>query len=160
VRSLAAVAVAGLALAACEDTGVMAGRPADAAGAPAAAAGSAAPGARIVLAGSPFGRIVWGPGRRAVYAFERDGRNRSRCYGECARLWPPVLTRGRPVAGPGLRRSLIGTTRRRDGRRQVTYAGRPLYFYAHEGPGQVLCHNVDLNGGFWWVVDARGRRRP
>jgi len=56
--------------------------------------------------------------------------------------------------------SLLGTTRRRGGRRQVTYAGRPLYYYAHEGPGRVLCHNVHLNGGLWWVVGPNGKRRP
>jgi len=64
------------------------------------------------------------------------------------------------VAGSGVRASLLGTTRRRDGRRQVTYRGRPLYYYAHEGAGQVRCHNVDLNGGLWWVIGPDGRRRP
>ena len=49
---------------------------------------------------------------------------------------------------------------RRDGRKQVTYAGKPLYFYAHEEPGEVRCHNVDLNGGLWWVVGPDGKRRP
>jgi predicted lipoprotein with Yx(FWY)xxD motif len=119
-----------------------------------------AAGTKITIRGSDFGRIVWGPKRQAVYAFERDRRGESRCYGECARLWPPVYTSGRPVAGPGIRRALLGTTRRRDGRLQVTYRGRPLYYYAHEGPGEVKCHNVFLNGGLWWVLDANGRRRP
>ena len=38
----------------------------------------------------------------------------------------------------------------------MTYGGRPLYYYAHEAPGEVRCHNVDLNGGFWWVVGRDG----
>jgi predicted lipoprotein with Yx(FWY)xxD motif len=117
-------------------------------------------GTRITVAGSQFGPMVWGPERQAIYVFQRDGFKRSRCYGECARAWPPVYTKGKPVAGPGARRSLLGTIRRRDGRLQVTYRGRPLYYYAHEGAGQVLCHNVDLNGGLWWVIDANGKRRP
>jgi len=50
--------------------------------------------------------------------------------------------------------------KRRDGRLQVTYAGKPLYFYAHEAPGEVRCHNVNLNGGLWWVVGPDGKRRP
>ena len=58
------------------------------------------------------------------------------------------------------KKSLLGTARRRDGRRQVTYAGKPLYYYAHEGPGEVLCHNVHLNGGLWWVLGPSGKRRP
>lgn len=125
-----------------------------------AAAPAAAAGTTVSLRGSEFGPMLWGPGRQAIYVFQRDRPRRSRCYGSCARAWPPVLTRGRPVAGRGVRRSLLGTTRRRTGRRQVTYAGRPLYYYANEGPRQVLCHEVDLNGGLWWVVGANGRRRP
>jgi predicted lipoprotein with Yx(FWY)xxD motif len=126
----------------------------------AAAPASAAKGTTIVVRDSPFGRIVWGPKRQAVYIFQRDRRNESRCYGECARLWPPVYTKGKPRAAAGARKSLLGTTRRRDGRLQVTYRGQPLYYYAHEGPGEVLCHNVNLNGGLWWVVAPDGKRRP
>jgi predicted lipoprotein with Yx(FWY)xxD motif len=124
------------------------------------AAASSAAGTKLTVSGSPFGRMVWGPHRQAVYVFQRDRRDVSRCYGACARAWPPVYASGRPVAGRGVRKDLLGTTRRRDGRRQVTYRGRPLYYYAHEGRGQVLCHNVNLNGGLWWVVGSNGRRRP
>jgi predicted lipoprotein with Yx(FWY)xxD motif len=125
-----------------------------------AAAPAQAAGTTISLRGSEFGSMLFGPKRQATYVFQRDGRNLSRCYGACARAWPPVYTTGRPVAGRGVRASLLGTTHRRDGRRQVTYRGRPLYYYAHEGPGQVRCHNVFLNGGLWWVVGPDGRRRP
>ena len=82
------------------------------------------------------------------------------CYGECAEAWPPVYTDGDPQAGTGVEESLMGTVRRRDGRLQVTYAGKPLYLYAHEAPGEVRCHNVNLNGGLWWVVGPDGKRRP
>jgi hypothetical protein len=41
----------------------------------------------------------------------------------------------------------------------VTHAGKPLYYYAHEAPGEVRCHNVDLNGGFWWVIGPNDKRR-
>jgi predicted lipoprotein with Yx(FWY)xxD motif len=98
--------------------------------------------------------------RQAIYIFERDTKNRSNCYGECARLWPPVYTKGKPDARTGVKQSLLGTTKRRNGKLQVTYAGKPLYYYAHEGPGQVLCHNVFLNGGLWWVIGPDGKRRP
>ncbi len=119
-----------------------------------------AAGTTVTARGSEFGTMLWGPKRQAIYIFQRDGRNRSRCYGDCAELWPPVYTKGKPVAGRGVRSSLLGTTRRRDGRRQVTYAGKPLYYYAHETGGQVRCHNVDLNGGLWWVIGPNGKRRP
>ena len=127
--------------------------------APAVGEASAA-GTTISARGSKFGTMLWGPKRRAIYIFQRDTRGRSNCYGSCATAWPPVLTSSRPAAGKGVRAALLGTTRRRDGKLQVTYAGKPLYYYAHEGPGQVLCHRVDVHGGLWWVVGPDGRRRP
>jgi predicted lipoprotein with Yx(FWY)xxD motif len=124
------------------------------------AAPAMAAGTKISVHPSDYGRMLWGPDRQAIYIFERDSENRSRCYGECAKAWPPVLTKEKPVAGKGVRKSLLGTKRRRNGKKQVTYAGKPLYYYAHEGPREVLCHNVFLNGGYWWVVGPDGRRRP
>jgi len=129
-------------------------------GAALAAPAAIAAGTRITARGSQFGTMLWGPNQQATYIFQRDKRGKSRCYGTCAEAWPPVYTSDKPVAGRGVRTSLIGTTRRRGGRRQVTYAGKPLYYYAHEGPGQVLCHNVSLNGGVWWVIGPDGKRRP
>ena len=128
-------------------------------GAAFSAAPAMAAGTKVTVRGSEFGSMLWGPKRQAVYVFQRDGRNRSRCYGKCAEAWPPVFTKGRPVAGAGTRAPLLGTLRRRGGKRQVTYAGRPLYYYVNEGPRQVLCHNVYLNGGLWWVVGPNGKRR-
>jgi predicted lipoprotein with Yx(FWY)xxD motif len=117
-------------------------------------------GTTIALRDSNFGPMLFDSNRQAIYIFERDSRGRSVCYGECAEAWPPVLTDGTPKADDGVKASLLGTIKRRDGQRQVTYAGRPLYFYAHEDPGVVLCHNVNLNGGYWWAVGADGKRRP
>jgi predicted lipoprotein with Yx(FWY)xxD motif len=117
-------------------------------------------GTTITLRDSNFGPMLFDSNKQAIYVFERDARNETVCYGECAEAWPPVITDGRPQAAKGVRASLLGTIERRDGRRQVTYAGKPLYFYAHEDPGVVLCHNVNLNGGYWWAVGADGKRRP
>jgi predicted lipoprotein with Yx(FWY)xxD motif len=119
-----------------------------------------AAGAKITVRGSDFGSMVWAPDRQAAYMFEPDRRDESRCYGRCAKAWPPVLTKGDPRAGRGVDPELLGTTRRRNGDRQVTYAGRPLYTYAHEGRGDVFCHDVDLNGGYWWVLGPDGEPRP
>ncbi len=115
---------------------------------------------RISASSSEFGRMLWAPGRQAIYMFENDRPDRSRCYGACAKAWPPVLTKGSPRAGRGLDAELLGTSRRRNGKRQVTYAGRPLYTYAHEGRGEVFCHDIDLNGGYWWVLGPDGEPRP
>lgn len=117
-------------------------------------------GTRIQVGDSQFGTMLFGPRDQAIYIFERDRMGKTVCYGECARAWPPVLANGKPRAAKGVRKSLLGTVTRRNGRRQVTYAGKPLYYYAHEGPGEVRCHNVNLNGGFWWVLAPDGRRRP
>jgi predicted lipoprotein with Yx(FWY)xxD motif len=104
--------------------------------------------------------MLFATNRQAIYIFERDRPGRSTCYEECAEAWPPVLTDGEPRPSGGVKENLLGTTRRRDGKTQVTYAGKPLYFYANEEPGEVRCHNVELNGGLWWVVGPDGRRRP
>jgi predicted lipoprotein with Yx(FWY)xxD motif len=130
------------------------------AGAATAATRERRAGTRIRVRRSEFGRMLFDSDRQAIYVFERDRKGRSVCYGECARAWPPVFTDGAPVAGKGVKKRLLGTVRRRGGKRQVTYGGKPLYFYAHEARGEVRCHDVNLNGGFWWVVGPNGERRP
>jgi predicted lipoprotein with Yx(FWY)xxD motif len=116
-------------------------------------------GTAIGLGDSEFGTMLFGRGDQAIYIFQNDPKGETVCYGECAEAWPPVFTEGKPKAGEGVRESLLGTVERRDGRLQVTYAGKPLYYYAHEAPGEVRCHNVNLNGGLWWVVGPDGERR-
>jgi predicted lipoprotein with Yx(FWY)xxD motif len=120
---------------------------------------SAPAGTTITVGGSEFGTMLFGSDKQAIYIFQRDSKGKTVCYGECADAWPPVFTKGTPKAGRGVKQSLLATVKRRDGKLQVTYAGQPLYFYAHEGAGEVRCHNVSLNGGLWWVVAPSGKRR-
>lgn len=113
--------------------------------------------ARIVVKESEFGRVLFDANDQVVYVFENDRPNRSACTSaECVEAWPPVLTRKPPTAGAGVDAGRLGAIRRSDGKLQVTYNGRPLYFYEHEGPGEIKCHNVSLHGGLWWVVTPRG----
>jgi predicted lipoprotein with Yx(FWY)xxD motif len=113
--------------------------------------------ARIVAEASEFGRVLFDANDQAIYVFEVDGPDQSNCTSaECVKAWPPVLTEEKPTAGAGVDAGLLGTIRRDDGRLQVTYNGRPLYFYEHEGPGEIKCHNVNLHGGLWWVVTPSG----
>ena len=123
-----------------------------------AARASADAQATLTVRSSPFGSILFDGRGRALYAFTRDRRGGgSRCYGACAQKWPVYFAGGRLVAGRGVKRSLLGTIRRRDGRRQITYNGRPLYHYVGDkSPGQVLCQNVDEFGGTWLVVRPSG----
>jgi predicted lipoprotein with Yx(FWY)xxD motif len=112
---------------------------------------------RIVAGESDFGRVLFDANGQVVYVFEIDRADESNCTSDdCVKAWPPVLTRGQPTAGAGVDAGLLGTIRRDDGTLQVTYDGRPLYFYEHEGPGEIRCHNVDLHGGLWWVVGPSG----
>jgi predicted lipoprotein with Yx(FWY)xxD motif len=122
----------------------------------AAAAGTS--GTTLTVRNSTYGSILFDGGGRALYAFTRDPRGgASRCYGACAKAWPVYFAKGKVLAGSGVKQSLIGTTRRRDGRRQVTYGGRPLYYYVGDGVGQVKCQGVDEFGGTWLVVRASGK---
>jgi predicted lipoprotein with Yx(FWY)xxD motif len=97
---------------------------------------------------------------QAIYLFDTETTSRPACYGDCADAWPPVLTTGPPQAAGEARADLLGTTDRDDGSVQVTYAGHPLYYYAHEAPGQVLCHDVTDFGGTWLVVTPGGAAAP
>jgi predicted lipoprotein with Yx(FWY)xxD motif len=100
--------------------------------------------------------VLFDDADQAIYFFDKEKSAKSECYGACAEAWPPVLTQGEPQAGGSVKASLLGTTQRDDGSTQVTYNGRPLYYYAHEGPGEVTCHNVDEFGGLWLAVDPAG----
>jgi predicted lipoprotein with Yx(FWY)xxD motif len=117
-------------------------------------------GTRLVVADSNFGPVLFDAAGQAIYLFDVETSPRPRCYRACAKAWPPVLTQGRPVAGRGARKALLGTTQRTDGTTQVTYDGHPLYFYAHEARHQVKCHDVFMNGGNWYAIASDGNPAP
>jgi predicted lipoprotein with Yx(FWY)xxD motif len=115
-------------------------------------------GSTVKATGSRYGRILADRREHTLYLFTRDQqKQRSRCYGACAKAWPPLYTKGRPRAGSGAQAGRLGTTRRRDGRLQVTYNGHPLYYYVSEDePREILCQDVDEFGGTWLVVSPNG----
>ena len=110
----------------------------------------------VTVRPSAYGKILFDGNGRALYAFTKDPRHRSVCTGTCAKKWPPYVLQTRAKAAPGVKASLLGTTRRPDGRTQVTYNGRPLYYYVGDPVGQVRCQNVSEFGGLWLVVRANG----
>lgn len=124
------------------------------------AAGDTRASSTLTVRNTRYGRILFDGRGRALYAFTRDRRGgNSRCNGACAKKWPVYFAKGRPLAGTGARQSLVGTTQRRDGRRQITYNGRPLYYYVGDkSAGQILCQNVNEFGGAWLVVHPNGQR--
>jgi len=112
----------------------------------------------LTVKSSAFGRVLFDGRGYVLYAFTHDAKGRSACYGACARAWPVYYAKGALRAGTGVRRSLLGTIRRRDGRRQITYAGRPLYYYVGDTKaGQIRCQNAVEYGGTWLVVRPSGR---
>ena len=120
--------------------------------APLAAPAMSAPGSGVTAHSSRYGTILFDRRGFALYAFTRDWRGRSACSGACAKAWPPYLVKGAAPSG-----RLLGTSRRADGSMQVTYAGRPLYYYVGDrSPGQILCQNVSEFGGRWLVVRPDG----
>ncbi|MGO9823364.1 MAG: hypothetical protein ACLPTJ_22255, partial [Solirubrobacteraceae bacterium] len=80
-------------------------------------------------------------------------------------LWPALVTKGAPIAGPGVNPRLLGTVRRTDldlpgvsSVRQVTYAGYPLYrFFLDQAAGDTQGANLDdpvvSPPGIWYLVD-------
>lgn len=91
-----------------------------------------------------------------VYQFGKDQGSTSSCYGACAENWPPVIAKGQP-SGEGAIASQLGTTKRKDGSVQVTYAGHPLYTYAGDKePGEANGNGLNFFGGEWWAMDESG----
>ena len=124
----------------------------------AAPAAAQAPGPTVTVKTSRFGRILFDGRGYVLYAFTRDTAGRSKCSGACARAWPPYIVKSRPRAAAGVAAARLATTRRANGSLQVTYAGRPLYYYVGDRKaGQILCQNVTEFGGVWLVVGPSGR---
>jgi predicted lipoprotein with Yx(FWY)xxD motif len=121
-----------------------------------AEASMAAKGTRVKVVSSDFGRVIADGKGEAFYLFDKESSEKPRCYGACASVWPPVLTKGKPMAANGVNQSLLGTTKRANGKLQVTYAGHPLYYYVDDSPGTILCHDVEEFGGLWLVVKPSG----
>ncbi len=115
-------------------------------------------GTVITTGDSEYGEMLFGGNGQAIYIWEVEKSSQPGCYGDCAEAWPPVLTDGAPSSSGNVNGDLLGTTQRSDGSTQVTYKNHPLYYYANEGPGEVKCHNVNLNGGLWWVIQPSGDR--
>ena len=117
-----------------------------------------ATGTVITTGESEFGTMLFNEKKQAIYIWELEESEKPECYAGCAEAWPPVLTDGDPQAAGNVNNNLLGTTVRTDGSTQVTYNKHPLYYYAHEEPGEVKCHNISTHGGLWWVIQPNGNR--
>jgi predicted lipoprotein with Yx(FWY)xxD motif len=79
-----------------------------------------------------------------IYRYDRDTGLKPTCVGECSRTWPPVL------ASPGATQ-VVGDwkTIERDGARQWSFRGRPVYTYVHDLPGTSKGDGVE---GVWHAL--------
>ena len=120
--------------------------------------GTKSGGTTVAVAKTRIGRILVDSKGITLYDFVTDKGGVSGCYGACAALWPPLITKGKPHAGRGVRASLLGTTKRKDGKLEVTYNHHPLYYFVTDRkPGQTTGQGVNQFGGPWWVLSPAGR---
>ncbi|MEU9092355.1 hypothetical protein ACIOEW_29255 [Streptomyces sp. NPDC087901] len=106
-----------------------------------------------------LGTIVVDEKGRTLYLFLADKKNKSNCEGDCAKAWPPLLSKGDAKAGKGVDKKLLGLTKRSGGEEQVTYNGHPLYHYAGDTkPGQTNGQGLDQFGAEWYALNAKGKQ--
>jgi predicted lipoprotein with Yx(FWY)xxD motif len=118
----------------------------------------ARPDATIGLANNGnLGKILIDSAGDTVYLFQKDTGAKSSCTGACASAWPPVLATGKPTVAGGLAATKVSTTRRSDGKSQVTYAGHPLYRYQGDSkPGDASGQGLNAFGANWYVLSSSG----
>jgi predicted lipoprotein with Yx(FWY)xxD motif len=121
---------------------------------------SAAGGTSVGTHSTKRGKAVASLHGYSLYMFQKDKKGgKSTCYGQCAKVWPPLLTTGRPVAikRSGVNSRLLGTTRRNDGKLEVTYNGWPLYLYQPDTrPGVINGEGANQFGAPWYLLNTAG----
>jgi predicted lipoprotein with Yx(FWY)xxD motif len=161
VAAAGALAI-GLSVAACgssssASSGTTAPASSGAGGSAGASAAASAGGTPIGTTSGSAGTYLTGASGRALYLWVADSHGKSNCSGACASAWPPLLTRGTPVASGGVTSSELGTITRSGGAEQVTYDGHPLYYYAGDPKaGTTNGQGSDGFGAKWWLVAPSG----
>ena len=152
---LALVGVATLSVAACGSSGSSKTTSSHnaAATAPAQLSGT------VNTSNNGLGKILVNSEGRTLYLFQGDTGTKSACSGACAAAWPPLAAKGKPTAGSGIKASLIGTAKRSDGTKQVTYNGHPLYLFKGDtAAGQTNGQGSSAFGALWYVVSPAGKQ--
>jgi predicted lipoprotein with Yx(FWY)xxD motif len=104
-----------------------------------------------------IGNAITNSAGHTLYLFRADHGTTSTCYGQCAVYWPPLLTSGKPTASGRVMGSLLGTTKRKDGKLQVTYKGHPLYTYLMDKKaGQTAGEGSKFFGAAWYALAPSG----
>ena len=114
---------------------------------------------QLATADSRYGRIVVDGSARTLYLFDIERDAIPRCYDACAVNWPPMLATTASTSDQRLNAALIGVSKRKNGSRQLTYNGHPLYYYVGDrSAGEIKCQAVIEFGGGWYVIDTRGNK--
>jgi predicted lipoprotein with Yx(FWY)xxD motif len=104
-----------------------------------------------------LGKVIVDSKGFTLYDFHKDKGGKSSCYEACEQVWPPLTTEGKPQVGEGAMASKLGTTKRKDGTLQVTYAGWPLYTYeADKKPGDANGNDFTSFGAQWYALLPSG----
>ena len=120
-------------------------------------AASNATAGKVTLHKTKIGKVLATSSGRTLYLFMKDRHGKSSCYGQCATYWPPLMKKGALRAGAGVKANLLGTTKRKNGKAQVTYKGHPLYLYKLDhAAGQIAGQRQNFFGGKWYAVSASG----
>jgi predicted lipoprotein with Yx(FWY)xxD motif len=110
----------------------------------------------VTIGSTDLGRVLVDARGRTLYLYTPDKKNSSTCYGQCAAFWPPLVASAKARAAHGVKAALLGTTKRKDGKLQVTYAGHPLYFFAQDlAPGDVNGQGLQ---NIWYALSAAGAK--
>jgi len=119
----------------------------------------AAKGALVGLRKTALGTILVDARGRTLYLFEKDRNGISACNTACATYWPPLTSRATPRAGTGVQQSMLRLAKQHNGRRQVTYAGHPLYtFVGDKSSGQTTGEGLNNFGADWYALAASGQK--
>lgn len=111
--------------------------------------------ADLVTADIAAGTVVTTAAGATLYRSDHDSARppTSNCYGPCAAQWLPLWATAGLPSSDGVDPKLVGLVTRRDGTKQVTLAGWPLYRYAPDSPGEAEGNGL---AGTWHVVGPDG----
>jgi predicted lipoprotein with Yx(FWY)xxD motif len=100
----------------------------------------------LLSLGAGAADVITGKNGMTLYTFTPDANGRSACAGGCLAVWPAA--RPGEASGNG-----FGEITRDDGSKQLTYAGKPLYYYVNDAkPGDTKGDKLQNV----WFVALRG----
>lgn len=83
------------------------------------------------------GGVLVGANAMTLYTFDKDAGGKSACNGPCATNWPPLMAEGM-LSGD------YSKITRDDGKEQIAYKGKPLYYWVKDTKaGDMTGDNVN-----------------